>query len=103
MGEDGRPVMLRQLRPQFEIDVGSPILDVSVIDEIGCLVIATQKDGVLVYSLDGNHQFLLGVNPFAESSESSGSSSNTEFCRKATILVGDSRDDNNNNIGNDAN
>ena len=50
---DGRPIMLRQKRPKFEIDVNSPILDINVVEESGCVVVTTQTDGVILYSQIG--------------------------------------------------
>jgi hypothetical protein len=62
---DNRPLMLRQKHPDYVIDVGSPILDMSVDDETGIIVVTTETDGVFLYSLEGSGRVLLHVNPFA--------------------------------------
>mmetsp|Transcript_15331 Transcript_15331/g.35332 ORF Transcript_15331/g.35332 Transcript_15331/m.35332 type:complete len:595 (+) Transcript_15331:308-2092(+) len=63
---DDRPLMLRQKRPDFDIDVGAPILDMNVVDETGIIVVTTHTKGVFLYSLhDG--RFLFHCNPFAPS------------------------------------
>jgi len=63
---DDRPLMLRQKRPDFDIHVGAPILDISVVDETGIVVVTTHTKGVFLYSLhDG--AFLFNCKPFAPS------------------------------------
>jgi hypothetical protein len=62
---DNRPLMLRHKHPDYVIDVGSPILDMSVDDGTGIIVVTTETDGVFLYSLEGSGRVLLHVNPFA--------------------------------------
>jgi len=91
LDRDDRLLMLRQKRPDFDIDVGSPILDMNVQDETGIIVVTTQTQGVFLYSLhDG--RFLLQIDPFATkrrrnlSGQPSGS---RQFSRTAMIVRND--------------
>jgi WD40 repeat protein len=83
--QDDRHLMLRQKRPDFDIDVGSPILDINVVDETGIIVVSTQTNGVFLYSLhDG--RFLMQVDPFSTRRRNPGLSSPRQFARTSMIV-----------------
>ena len=91
---DDRPLMLRQKHADHEIRISSPILSVSVQDEIGCGVLTTLDQGVFMFSLDDGH-ILSQWNPFEQSRRG-------ENARSASIVqtdlpqpVGDDETDNN--------
>jgi WD40 repeat protein len=84
---DGRPVMLRQKRPKFDIDVGAPILDLNVVDDTGIIVVTTHTKGVFLFSLhDG--RFLMECNPFASSRDTK-TADLKQFARSAMIVRND--------------
>jgi WD40 repeat protein len=88
LDQDDRLLMLRQKRPDLDIDVGSPILDISVEDETGIIVVTTQTQGVFLYSLhDG--RFLMQVDPFAAKRRNPGLQSARQFSRTAMIVRND--------------
>jgi WD40 repeat protein len=88
LDQDDRLLMLRQKRPDFDIDVGSPILDISVEDETGIIVVTTQTSGVFLHSLhDG--RFLMQVDPFSTKRRNPGLQSTRQFSRTAMIVRND--------------
>lgn len=88
LDQDDNLLMLRQKRPDFDIDVGSPILDMNIVDETGIIVVTTQTQGVFLYSLhDG--RFLMQVDPFAPRRRSLTSQSSKQFSRTAMIVRND--------------
>ncbi|VEU38696.1 unnamed protein product [Pseudo-nitzschia multistriata] len=84
---DDRPLMLRQKAPDFDIDVGAPILDMNVEEETGIIVVTTHTKGVFLYSLhDG--RFLFHCNPFAPSKlRQNASISQRQFARTAMAVL----------------
>ena len=85
LDQDDNLLMLRQKRPDFDIDVGSPILDINIVDETGIIVVTTQTQGVFLYSLhDG--RFLMQVDPFAPMRRSLTSQNLKQFSRTAMIV-----------------
>ena len=88
LDQDDRLLMLRQKRPDFDIDVGSPILDLNVAEESGIIVVTTQTQGVFLYSLhDG--RFLMQVDPFAPRRRNLSFKSKRQFSRTAMIVRND--------------
>jgi len=85
LDQDDRLLMLRQKRPDFDIDVGSPILDINVAEEAGIIVVTTQTQGIFLYSLhDG--RFLMQVDPFAPRRRTLSFKSTRQFSRTAMIV-----------------
>lgn len=85
LDQDDRLLMLRQKRPDFDIDVGSPILDINVAEEAGIIVVTTQTQGIFLYSLhDG--RFLMQVDPFAPRRRNLSFKSTRQFSRTAMIV-----------------
>lgn len=83
---DDRPLMLRQKCPDFDIDVGAPILDINVVDETGIIVVTTHTKGVFLYSLHEG-RFLFHCNPFAPSKlRQNVPLSQRQFARTAMIV-----------------
>jgi len=106
---DDRPLMLRQKHPDYEIDVGSPIIDMSIQEETGVIVVTTETEGVFVYSLDMDvrsgdgrdkrRTCLLHVNPFAGRGSyltKEGNQGQKQFCRTAMIVRNNDNHNNNN-------
>jgi len=106
---DDRPLMLRQKHPDYEIDVGSPIIDLSIQEETGVIVVTTETEGVFVYSLDMDvrsgdgrdkrRTCLLHVNPFAGRGSyltKEGNQGQKQFCRTAMIVRNNDNHNNNN-------
>eukprot|EP00531_Pseudo-nitzschia_arenysensis_P018026 CAMPEP_0116128966 /NCGR_PEP_ID=MMETSP0329-20121206/7673_1 /TAXON_ID=697910 /ORGANISM="Pseudo-nitzschia arenysensis, Strain B593" /LENGTH=581 /DNA_ID=CAMNT_0003623203 /DNA_START=176 /DNA_END=1921 /DNA_ORIENTATION=+ len=88
LDQDDNLLMLRQKRPDFDIDVGSPILDINIVDETGIIVVTTETQGVFLYSLhDG--RFLMQVDPFAPRRRALTSQSSQQFSRTAMIVRND--------------
>uniref|UniRef100_A0A7S0Y6Q4 Uncharacterized protein n=1 Tax=Pseudo-nitzschia delicatissima TaxID=44447 RepID=A0A7S0Y6Q4_9STRA len=88
LDQEDNLLMLRQKRPDFDIDVGSPILDMNIVDETGIIVVTTQTQGVFLYSLhDG--RFLMQVDPFATRRRALTSQSSNQFSRTAMIVRND--------------
>jgi len=88
LDQEDNLLMLRQKRPDFDIDVGSPILDMNIVDETGIIVVTTQTQGVFLYSLhDG--RFLMQVDPFASRRRALTSQSSKQFSRTAMIVRND--------------
>ncbi|KAG7347906.1 WD repeat-containing protein [Nitzschia inconspicua] len=78
---DDQPLMLRQKHPDHQVDMGSPILSISVNDEIGCGVATTLSQGVVLFCLrDG--KILSKWNPFENSKRG-------EFARSALLVQTD--------------
>lgn len=85
LDQDDSPLMLRQKRPDIDIDVGSPILDINVAEEAGIIVATTQTQGVFLYSLhDG--RLLMQIDPFAPRRRILGTQSTKQFSRTAMIV-----------------
>ena len=85
LDDEDRPLMLRQKRPDFNIEVGSPILDINIVDETGIIVVTTQTQGIFLYSLhDG--RFLMQVDPFSPKRRNPGISSPRQYARTAMIV-----------------
>jgi hypothetical protein len=78
---DNQPLMLRQKRPDHEVDFGSPILSISINDEIGCGAAATLNLGVVLFSLQDG-RILAKWNPFELSKRS-------EYARSALLVQTD--------------
>jgi WD40 repeat protein len=78
---DDQPLMLRQKHPDHQVDFGSPILSISINDEIGCGVAATLSQGVVLFSLQGG-RILTKWNPFVASKRG-------EFARSVLLLQTD--------------
>lgn len=76
---NARPLMLRQKHAEYEINIGSPIVSMTVNDELGCGVLTTTTKGVLLFSLDDG-QVLGQWNPFEYSKRE-------EFARTALIVA----------------
>eukprot|EP00529_Nitzschia_sp_RCC80_P014762 CAMPEP_0113523904 /NCGR_PEP_ID=MMETSP0014_2-20120614/45940_1 /TAXON_ID=2857 /ORGANISM="Nitzschia sp." /LENGTH=741 /DNA_ID=CAMNT_0000421997 /DNA_START=348 /DNA_END=2573 /DNA_ORIENTATION=- /assembly_acc=CAM_ASM_000159 len=75
---DGRPLMLRQKHPEYEVDIGSPIVSMTINDELGCGVVSTTTKGVVVFSLDDGSE-LGHWDPYEYSQRE-------EFARSALIV-----------------
>ncbi len=80
---DDKPLMLRQRHADCEVDVGSPLLSVSVHDAVGCGVATTETDGAFIFSLEDG-RILDQWNPFEGSARD-------EFARTALIVQTDER------------
>jgi hypothetical protein len=78
---DDKPLMLRQKNPDHEINVGSPILSLTVNDDIGCGIIATES-GIVLFSLDDGRILSSDWNPVANSRRG-------EYVRTAMIVQTD--------------
>lgn len=99
LDQDDKLLMLRHKRPDFDIDVGSPILDINVAEEAGIIVVTTQMQGIFLYSLhDG--RFLMQVDPFAPRRRNL-SYSKTQFSRTAMIVRNDNSTTTNSEINKD--
>ena len=84
--DDGdSPIMLRQKKPTFQVDVGSPIVNLSINKELGCGVASTVTEGLVVFSLDDGG-VLARWNPLLKKVRK-------EFVRSAILLKDDSSDD----------
>jgi hypothetical protein len=77
---DDQPLMLRQKHPDHEVNLGSPILTISVHDEINCGVATTLK-GVVLFSLQDG-RVITKWNPFETSKRG-------EFARSAILVQTD--------------
>lgn len=76
----GRPLMIRQ-QSLYEINCGSGIVSLSVNDEIGCGVVSTVEDGIILFSLEDGE--ILGKwNPFVKKVRK-------EFARSAIVVRND--------------
>mmetsp|Transcript_18018 Transcript_18018/g.41538 ORF Transcript_18018/g.41538 Transcript_18018/m.41538 type:complete len:577 (+) Transcript_18018:248-1978(+) len=96
LDQDDRLLMLRQKRPDFDIDVGSPILDLNVAEEAGIIVVTTETQGIFLYSLhDG--RFLMQVDPFAPRRRNLSFKAKRQFSRTAMIV----RNDNSTTVANE--
>jgi WD40 repeat protein len=78
---DDQPLMLRQKHADHKVNVNSPIISVSIQDEIGCGVLTTVSKGIVLFSLEDGH-ILAEWNPYA-------SSKRGEFARSAMIVQTD--------------
>eukprot|EP00980_Cylindrotheca_fusiformis_P024582 scaffold12116_cov125-Cylindrotheca_fusiformis.AAC.9 len=76
---DNRPMMLRQKHPFYERNLNSPILSISVNNELGCGVGTTRDNGVFLFSLEDG-QIMSTWNPFGRRGE---------YSRTATIVQND--------------
>lgn len=75
---DDHPLMLRQRKPLFQVNIGSPILNLSVNEELGVGVASTLHRGIVLFSLEDGE--LLGKwNPFVKKIRK-------EFVRSAMVL-----------------
>jgi WD40 repeat protein len=79
---DERPLMMRQKSPQHKIQVGSPIVNLSVNNDIGCGVAATVSKGIVLFSLDDG-EIIGRWNPLVKKVRK-------EFVRSAIIVQNDS-------------
>ncbi|KAL3935016.1 MAG: hypothetical protein SGBAC_009383 [Bacillariaceae sp.] len=57
MDADNRPMLLRHKCPMFETNLNSPILSISINDDIGCGVVTTRDCGIFVFSTDDGQVF----------------------------------------------
>eukprot|EP00526_Cylindrotheca_closterium_P013368 CAMPEP_0113637276 /NCGR_PEP_ID=MMETSP0017_2-20120614/19505_1 /TAXON_ID=2856 /ORGANISM="Cylindrotheca closterium" /LENGTH=532 /DNA_ID=CAMNT_0000548283 /DNA_START=68 /DNA_END=1666 /DNA_ORIENTATION=+ /assembly_acc=CAM_ASM_000147 len=57
MDADNRPMLLRQKYPMFETNLNSPILSISINDDIGCGVGCTRGGGIFIFSTDDGQVF----------------------------------------------
>jgi hypothetical protein len=89
---DGRPLMVRQKNAEYEIDIGSPIVSMTINNELGCGVASTTTKGVVIFSLDDG-QPLGQWNPYKGSKRE-------EFARSALIVAAeDYMDDQSDSFG----
>jgi WD40 repeat protein len=79
MDAENRPMMLRQKKPIHESNLNSPILSVSVNNDLGCGVGTTRDHGVFIFSLEDG-QILSTWKPFGR---------RDEFFRTAIIVQND--------------
>lgn len=84
MDVDNRPMLLRQKYPMFETNLGSPILSISINDDIGCGVGTTRDHGIFLFSTDDG-QVIATWKPVGK---------RNEFFRTAIIVQNDSDPDN---------
>jgi len=71
----------QQSEPRFALRADSGILHLSLADDFGCGVAATEKDGIILFSvMDGSASVLAKWNPFADYDE---------FARSAVIVQND--------------
>lgn len=78
---DDNPVMTRHSKPLFRVDLGSPIVNLSVNDELGCGVAST-VGGLVIFSLEDG-EILAKWNPLVKKVR-------REFVRSAILLKDDS-------------
>jgi len=81
---EDNPLMTRQSKPLFRVDLGSPIVNLSVNDELGCGVASTVS-GLVIFSLEDG-EILAKWNPLVNKVR-------REFVRSAILLKDDSNPD----------
>ncbi|CAJ1954905.1 unnamed protein product [Cylindrotheca closterium] len=79
MDGNNQPVLLRQKYPMFETKLNSPILSLSINDDIGCGVGCTREGGIFIFSTDDG-QVLATWKPVGK---------RDEFFRTAIIVQND--------------
>lgn len=78
---EDNPLMTRQRKPMFNVDLGAPIVNLSINDELGCGVASTLA-GLVIFSLEDG-EVLTKWNPLVKKVR-------REFVRSAILLKDDS-------------
>jgi WD40 repeat protein len=83
--DEDNPTMLKQIKPTAQVDLGSPIVNLSINNELGCGVASTVTDGLVIFALEDG-EILARWNPLVKKVRK-------EFVRSAILLKDDSNAD----------